>query len=114
VRLLFDRLKAAAPDASFACHFHDTFGLAMANACAAIDMGVESFETAFAGLGGCPFTAVAAGNLCTEDFVHMLQMQHLRTDIDLAPLVALAREAEAFFERPLPGNVYRVGALQCQ
>jgi hydroxymethylglutaryl-CoA lyase len=114
VRLLFDRLKTVAPEASFACHFHDTYGLAMANACAAMDMGVESFETAFAGLGGCPFTAVAAGNLCTEDFVHMLQMQHLRADIDLAPIVDVARQAEAFFERPLPGNVYRVGALPCQ
>jgi hydroxymethylglutaryl-CoA lyase len=114
VRLLFDRLKTTAPDATFACHFHDTYGLAMANACAAMDMGVESFEAAFAGLGGCPFTAIAAGNLCTEDFVHMLQMQHLRTDIDIGPLVDLAREAEGFFERPLPGAVHRVGVLQCQ
>ncbi|MEX1129822.1 MAG: hydroxymethylglutaryl-CoA lyase [Vicinamibacterales bacterium] len=114
VKMVFERLMTSAPDASFACHFHDAYGLAMANACAALEMGVRSFETAFAGLGGCPFTAVASGNLCTEDFVHMLQMQHLRTDIDLAPLVDLAREAEAFFERLLPGNVYRVGARQCQ
>jgi hydroxymethylglutaryl-CoA lyase len=114
VKMLFERLMTAAPDASFACHFHDTYGLAMANACAALELGVRSFEAAFGGLGGCPFTAVASGNLCTEDFVHLLQMRHLRTDVDLGALLDVAHEAETFFERPLPGVVHRVGALACR
>jgi hydroxymethylglutaryl-CoA lyase len=113
VKMLFERLMTTAPDASFACHFHDAYGLAMANACAALEMGVHSFETAFAGLGGCPFTAVASGNLCTEDFVHLLQMQHLRTDINLGELVGLAHEAAAFFDRPMAGAVHRMGSLPC-
>ncbi len=111
VTALFEALMTAAPDAEYACHFHDTYGLAMANAWAALDAGVHSFEAAFGGLGGCPFTALAGGNLCTEDFVHLLQREHLRTHIRLPELVDLTRQAEAFFERPLPGIVHRTGPI---
>ncbi len=111
VTALFEALMTAAPDAEYACHFHDTYGLAMANACAALEAGVHSFETAFGGLGGCPFTALAGGNLCTEDFVHMLQREHLRTHIRLPELIDLTRQAEAFFDRALPGTVYRTGPI---
>jgi hydroxymethylglutaryl-CoA lyase len=111
VTALFEGLTAAAPGARFACHFHDTYGLAMANACAAMEAGVRSFECAFAGLGGCPFTALAGGNLCTEDFVHLLQQSGRRTDIALDELIDLARDAEQFFGRPLPGVVHRTGPI---
>ena len=83
----------------------------MANACAAIDVGVRFVEAALAGLGGCPFTALAGGNLCTEDFVHLLQRSGLRRGIDLDALIALAHDAEEFFGRPLPGIVHRTGAI---
>jgi hydroxymethylglutaryl-CoA lyase len=73
--------------------------------------GVTSFETSFAGLGGCPFTKVAAGNVATEDFVHGLQRQGLRSDVDLARLVAVAREVEAHLGRELPGRVHRAGPI---
>jgi hydroxymethylglutaryl-CoA lyase len=111
VTALFEALMTAVPGAEYACHFHDTYGLAMANACAALDAGVGSFESAFGGLGGCPFTALAGGNLCTEDFVHMLQRAHLRTRVDLAALIDLAREAGVFFNRALPGVVHRTGPI---
>lgn len=111
VEALFDEIHRTAPEARCACHFHDTFGLAMANAWAALRAGVESFEGAFAGLGGCPFTAVAAGNLCTEDFVHALQQDGQRTDVSLATLIELAGEAERFFKRPLPGVVHRTAPI---
>jgi hydroxymethylglutaryl-CoA lyase len=111
VTALFEALMTAGPGAEYACHFHDTYGLAMANACAALDAGVGTFETAFGGLGGCPFTALAGGNLCTEDFVHMLQRAHLRTRVDLAALIDLAREAGVFFDRALPGVVHRTGPI---
>ena len=106
VRDLFDAAMCLAPHGSWSCHFHDTYGLAMANACAAMDLGVEGFETAFGGLGGCPFAAVAGTNLCTEDFVHLLQRGGERNDIAMDALVALAAEAERFFERPLPGKLH--------
>ncbi len=111
VEALFHAILRAAPDAICACHFHDTYGLAMANAWAAMNVGVRSFETAFAGLGGCPFTALAGGNLCTEDFVHLLQRIGQRRDVSLDTLIEVAKEAEQVFDRPLPGIVHRTGPI---
>jgi hydroxymethylglutaryl-CoA lyase len=110
-----DRLCAAVlaidPGLSCTCHFHDTYGMAIANAWAAMKAGVETLEASFAGLGGCPFTAVAGGNLCTEDLVHLLQRMGRRPDIDLQRLIDVARDASRFFNRPLPGTIYRTGAI---
>jgi hydroxymethylglutaryl-CoA lyase len=95
-----------------ACHFHNTYGLGMTNIFAAVRAGVTSFETSFGGLGGCPFTKVAAGNVATEDLVHALQRQGLRADLDLARLIALARDVAAHLGRDLQGYVYRTGPIQ--
>jgi hydroxymethylglutaryl-CoA lyase len=84
----------------------------MANIMAALRTGVASFETSFAGLGGCPFTRVAAGNVATEDCVNALQLEGLREDIDLDCLTGVAADVAAFFGRELPGCVYRAGALR--
>jgi hydroxymethylglutaryl-CoA lyase len=111
VKRLFGVILHDAPEALCACHFHDTYGMALANACAAMDVGVRSFESAFAGLGGCPFTALAGGNLCTEDFVHLLQREGSRHDIDLEALVSIAKDAAAFFGRALPGVIHRTGPI---
>lgn len=111
VRRLFGAILNAVPDATCACHFHDTYGLAMANACAAMESGVTAFEAAFGGLGGCPFTALVGGNLCTEDFVHLLQREGLRHDVDLDALIDVAKQAEGFFARPLPGLVHTTGPI---
>ncbi|MGE5814153.1 MAG: hydroxymethylglutaryl-CoA lyase [Acidobacteriota bacterium] len=111
VRRLFGAIRRAAPDATCACHFHDTYGLAVANAYAAMETGVRAFEMAFGGLGGCPFAALAGGNLCTEDFVHLLQREGLRHDVDLEALIEVANQAEGFFARPLPGVVHRTGPV---
>ncbi len=111
VTAMFGELRSLAPDVECACHFHDTYGLAIANCYAALAAGVTSFEASVAGLGGCPFTAVAGGNTCTEDLVHALQRGGLRRDIDLAALIAMAREVAACFGREMPGKVYRAGAI---
>jgi hydroxymethylglutaryl-CoA lyase len=110
VHELFTRL-AAAGAREMACHFHDTYGLALANCCAAIQAGVTWFETSVAGLGGCPFTAVAGGNTCTEDFVHYLQRRGLRKDVRLDPLLTLARDVASWFGREMPGSVYKAGRI---
>jgi hydroxymethylglutaryl-CoA lyase len=94
-----------------ACHFHDTYGLGMVNCFAAMKVGVKYFESAFAGLGGCPFTAVAGGNVCTEDLVHLFHRIGVRLDVQLAPLVALAKEATRVFGRSLPGIIHRTGPI---
>lgn len=94
-----------------ACHFHDTYGLALANVWAAMQAGVTHVETSVAGLGGCPFTKIAGGNVCTEDFVHMLQRMGARTDVALDKVLGIAGEVATFFGREMPGKVYKTGAI---
>jgi hydroxymethylglutaryl-CoA lyase len=110
VKRLFGELNKLGP---LVCtgHFHDTYGLGMANVYAAMAEGVEIFETSFAGLGGCPFTKVAAGNVATEDLVHGLQRAGLRQDIQLGSLVQIAKDVAAWFDREMPGRVYRTGPV---
>jgi hydroxymethylglutaryl-CoA lyase len=105
------RILAMAPDARVTAHIHNTYGLGMANVYAAMAAGATAIETSFAGLGGCPFTKVAAGNVATEDFVHGLQRAGQRTDINLDALLAVAHDVAAFFGRDLPGCVYKIGAI---
>lgn len=111
VERLFGAVLELAPDLEATCHFHNTYGAGMANVVAALRAGVTTIETSFGGLGGCPFTKVAAGNVATEDVVHLLQREGLRADIDLPRLVTLARGVEAFFERELPGCVLHTGPI---
>jgi hydroxymethylglutaryl-CoA lyase len=108
---LFGRVRALDETAEWTCHFHDTYGLALANCYAARQAGVTAFEASVAGLGGCPFTKVAGGNTCTEDLVHAWQRNGVRTDVRLEALVELARGLADFFGRELPGSVYRSGPI---
>jgi hydroxymethylglutaryl-CoA lyase len=111
VAALFNSIRRMDDRVETACHFHDTYGLGIANSLAALEAGVTCFEASFGGLGGCPFTAVAGGNVCTEDLVHLFQRMRLRTDIQLAPLIKLGGEVSEFFGRDLPGNVYKTGPI---
>ncbi len=111
VERLFSAIKKMDSKVELACHFHNTYGLGMANCYAALNAGVKYIETAVGALGGCPFTKVAAGNVSTEDFVHSLQRAELRTDIDLFRLLDVAREVSVFFNRELPGAVLKSGSL---
>jgi hydroxymethylglutaryl-CoA lyase len=108
---LYGKLLAAGPGIEAACHFHNTYGLALANCWAALEAGVTSFESSVAGLGGCPFTRIAGGNTCTEDFVHMLQRMGLKGDVRLDALIAVAADIARYFAREMPGAVYRIGAV---
>jgi hydroxymethylglutaryl-CoA lyase len=111
VERLFGAVRRMDPAVECTCHFHNTYGLGMANLFAAMRAGVTSFETSFAGLGGCPFTKVAAGNVATEDFVHALHLDGERTDVDLERLIGVARDVAAFFGRDLQGYVYKTGPI---
>ena len=99
------------PSIALACHFHDTYGLALANCYAALRSGVRTFESAVGGLGGCPFTAVSGGNVPTEDLVHMLQRMGLREDIAIAPLMTAAKQAEELVGHALPGKIHATGPV---
>jgi hydroxymethylglutaryl-CoA lyase len=111
VERMFSAVAALDGDVEPACHFHNTYGLGLANAYAALKAGVGSFESSVAGLGGCPFTKIAGGNVCTEDLVHMFRTMGVRRDVHLDALIALAKDMAAFFGRELPGTVYRTGTL---
>ncbi len=111
VTAMFESIFKLDPSVECTCHFHNTYGLGLANCYAAMRVGVRYIESAVAGLGGCPFTKVAAGNVCTEDLVHSLQRSELRKDIDLPKLIGLAKEFAGFFDREMPGMVYRTGGI---
>ncbi len=111
VERLFAAVAALDSAVECACHLHDTYGLGMANAYAAMKAGVTCFEAAFAGLGGCPFTAVTGGNVCTEDLVHLWQRMGRRQDIRLDRLIELARDAGRVFDREMAGTIWKTGPV---
>ena len=100
VRRLFRRLQAAIGDRAGAAHLHNTRGLGLANCLAAFDVGVTSFDSSLAGLGGCPHAPGASGNVVTEDLVFLFERMGVHTGVDLHRLVA----ARAVLQRGLPGE----------
>lgn len=72
-------------------HYHDTYGQALANIYASLEMGVATFDASVAGLGGCPYAAGASGNVATEDVIYMLNGLGVRTGVDLDQLVEIGQ-----------------------
>jgi hydroxymethylglutaryl-CoA lyase len=108
-------VREIVPQARIGLHLHDTRGLGGANVYAALQMGVELFDSSVAGLGGCPFAehknGSAAGNICTEDMVFMCEEMGIATGIDLEKLVEASRLAERIIGRPLNGHLMHSGTL---
>ena len=90
-------------------HLHDTRGLALANATAGLDVGIRRFDASVGGLGGCPFSPGATGNVCTEDLVHLFHAEGLATGVDLDALIGVASTIEAALDRTLPSRMLRAG-----
>ena len=111
VEELYSAIRELDPDVEMACHFHNTYGLGLANCYAALKSRVTYFESSFGGLGGCPFTKLPAGNVSTEDLVHTLQRMGLRKDIKLDVLLNVARQVSSFFDRELPGFILKSGSI---
>lgn len=95
-------------------HLHDTRALAIANVVAALEMGVDCFDSAVAGMGGCPFAAHkgAAGNVTTEDLVFLCQEMGIETGIDLDAMIEAGQLAERVVGHPLPGKLKSGGNLE--
>ena len=81
-------------------HFHDTYGMALANLYASLEIGIETFDASVAGLGGCPYAKGATGNVATEDVVYLLHGLGIETGVDLAKLRAAGRTISGFLGRP--------------
>jgi hydroxymethylglutaryl-CoA lyase len=92
-------------------HFHNTRGAGLANALAALQAGVTSFESSFGELGGCPVPAGATGNIASEDLVSMLHEMGFDTGIDLEGLIACARRAQEILGRPLGSHTLVAGPV---
>ncbi len=102
---------ALGADVELTAHFHNARGQGLANVLAALQAGVESFESSFGELGGCPVPAGATGNIATEDLVSMLHEMGVQTGIDLAALLAGARRAQEILGRPLGSHTLVAGPV---
>jgi len=91
-----------------AMHFHDTRGMALANALTSLEMGINIFDSSAGGLGGCPYAKGATGNVATEDLVYMFEAMGLNTGVDLDKLVAASKFMEQQIGRELSSKVYKV------
>ena len=111
VRRLFAAVKRDLGDGMpITAHFHDTRGLGLANALAALDVGVHAFDASLGGLGGCPYAPGASGNIATEDLVFMLESMGVRSGVSLERLLEV-REAvrQALSDQPFHGAIARAG-----
>ena len=111
VRRLYQRVIAAVGiEKAGAAHMHNTRGLGIANCLAAYDVGIKSFDSSLAGLGGCPYAPGASGNVVTEDLVFMFESMGLRTGINLNKLIN-ARDAitKGLPGEPLYGHIAQAG-----
>ena len=94
---------------AFGLHLHNTRGMGLANVVAGLRAGVTTFDASVAGIGGCPFAPQAAGNISTEDTVHMLHEMGVDTGVDLDRLIQVARLAQEILGHELPGQVMKAG-----
>jgi len=113
IKRMIGAIRERWPDLTLKLHLHDTRGTAMANALAALELGVREFDGSIGGLGGCPFAGHkgAAGNICTEDFAFMCEEMGIETGIDLEALIEAAKLAEEFVGHPVPGKLMKGGTL---
>jgi hydroxymethylglutaryl-CoA lyase len=108
----FRRAHEEIVGAELTAHFHDTRGQALANVLAALEVGVDSFESSFGELGGCPVPPGATGNVASEDLVSMLHEMGIETGIDLAKLLGAARGAQEVLGRPLGSHTLVAGPVE--
>lgn len=107
VRRLVGELSARLPTVDISLHFHDTRGLAIANIYAGLCEGVRIFEASVGGMGGCPFTRGAAGNVATEEVVLLCHELGIHTGIDLNSYIRVAGRAEEIAGERLPSKLIR-------
>lgn len=92
-------------------HFHNTRGQGLANVLAALEVGVDSFESSFGELGGCPVPPGSTGNIATEDLISMLEEMGIETGVDLIRLIEAARATQEFLGRPLGAHLITAGPI---
>lgn len=109
VRSMSARAKALFPDMTFTLHFHNTRSMAQANALAAISAGIDRFDASLGGIGGCPYAPGASGNACTEDMVHMLELEGFNTNIELERLLQVSALLPGLIGHDVPSQLLKAG-----
>lgn len=102
-------VKEKYPQISWWLHFHNTRGLAMANILAAMETGMTQFDSSFGGLGGCPFVPGAAGNISTEDVIHMCDESGISTGVDIVKVMELSRKIQQLLNHDTDSYILRAG-----
>ncbi|NNK86491.1 MAG: hydroxymethylglutaryl-CoA lyase [Desulfobacterales bacterium] len=108
VNNLLNRLIPEVGHTPLVLHLHDTRGLGLVNVMAAMECGVTHFDTALAGMGGCPFVSEAAGNISTEDTAWLMKSLNIETGIDIFRVATCSKKLEDYFSKKFPGKIHRL------
>ena len=109
----FESVLAVYPLQDVSGHFHDTYGQALANIYASLEMGVSVFDASVSGLGGCPYAPGAAGNVATEDLLYMLNGMGIETGVDLDRLIAAGAFIREVLGKETQSRVARARQKSC-
>jgi hydroxymethylglutaryl-CoA lyase len=109
VRHLAQRTRDEFAGLEATLHFHNTRGMALANTLAALDAGIDRFDASLGGLGGCPYAPGATGNVCTEELVHMLELNGYDTGVDLSQVLQAAAHLPGLIGHDVPSQLLKAG-----
>jgi hydroxymethylglutaryl-CoA lyase len=109
VRQLAQRTRDEFAGLETTLHFHNTRGMALANTLAALDAGIDRFDASLGGLGGCPYAPGATGNVCTEELVHMLELNGYDTGVDLTQVLQAAAHLPGLIGHDVPSQLLKAG-----
>lgn len=103
------RAQQLHPEMEFTMHFHNTRSMAQANALASLSVGLNRFDASLGGIGGCPYAPGASGNACTEDMVHMLELEGFDTGVDFNKLLEVSRTLPTLIGHDIPSQLLKAG-----
>ena len=111
VQEVCETVQARHPNLQWTLHFHNTRGMGLANALAAVICGIDRFDSSLGGLGGCPYAPGATGNICTEELVHMFDLMGLKTHMQIETLLDCSKDLQKLIGRTLPSQLLMAGKV---
>ena len=111
VQSVCEAVQAKYSKLQWTLHFHNTRGMGLANALAAVNSGIDRFDSSLGGLGGCPYAPGATGNICTEELVHMLDLMGFNTKMQIDALLECSKDLQSLIGRTLPSQLLMAGTV---